>query len=179
MALKNKKFGPELQEKAVQLAREGNYRTTIGKALGVHPDSFFRWLGIGRDDLEAERDTELARFVEAFEEAEAQWEVEKVSQINSAAASDSKHWTAAMTMMERKFPDRWGRREHVTVEGERPVQQLNQVVLIDADAREVARDLLRRVGGASPHESIGPGVGSESEGDVPGVVEHVAPRPAR
>lgn len=49
-------------------------------------------------------------FVDAVEKAEAQAEADMVHNVR-AASKLPQFWAAGMTIMERKNPDRWGRRQ--------------------------------------------------------------------
>lgn len=68
--------------------------------------------------------------------------------VNEAARS-KKHgtWTAAMTMLERTRPERFGRRDALTVAGdeERPLQVVTAHVLADPEARAAHRQLLTSI----------------------------------
>lgn len=55
-------------------------------------------------------------FAYLLEKAQAEAEVEMLTRIRIAAKAPN-HWQAAAWMLERKNPDRWGRRERVQMEG--------------------------------------------------------------
>lgn len=145
------KFTPENREKAIELAKSGNYRAVIARAaFGCHPDTFHGWLKKGR--LQPDDFPDHAAFLEELEQAEAEWEAQTVTQINATAQSGLPNtWQAGMTMLERKKPDRWGKRETRVIEGEGQgaLPQINVLVLNDPDARNAHRDLLRSVDAAS------------------------------
>lgn len=147
---------PDVQKTILDALADGNYLGTAAKLGGVHPDTLQDWLRRGRAGREgrdvpglAKASPELIEFVERIDLTLAEWEAETVRTINQTARSGAPNtWQAAMTMLERKFPDRWGRRDQVTVEGgDKPLVQLNQVILADPIAREQSRELLRRVAG--------------------------------
>lgn len=85
-------------------------------ACGVPPSTFWDWLKRGRaeDAIPVYRD-----FVDQVEQALGRFELEKSSVIDKASR---KEWTAAAWQLERRFPDRYGRRTRV--DGQVQVQAL-------------------------------------------------------
>lgn len=165
------KFNEEAAEKAIEMARNGNYRSVIARAaFGCHVDTFFDWLRYGRDN--PEKYPHYAAFLEKLEQAEAEWEAETVTTINQTAQSGAPNtWQAGMTMLERKNPDRWGKRETRVIEGGQDgsgLPQINVLVLNDPDARRAHDDLLRSLSSASrPGQlAVGPGdAGPREDGE--------------
>ncbi len=120
------KLTPEIRERVVAAIRAGNYAVIAAEYAGISESSFYAWLQRGR-----ERSTgPYAEFLEAVKEAEREAEVRAVAMVQKAMPEN---WTAAMTFLERKFPQRWGRRDRTPVE---------------VDPREVLAELL----GSSPEE---------------------------
>lgn len=149
-------------------ARNGKSKTDCFKLVGVHPDSGFLWLKRGREGDQV-GDGVLIRFERVFERCVAHFNATRIELINAAANSGAPNtWQAAAWMLERRDPANWGRRDVTKIEGGDggPIIQLNQVVLVDGDARDAARALLRRVAGAGADESLGVGVGGELEEDT-------------
>lgn len=143
--------------------KNGNSKTDSFRRYGVSPDLGFEWLSKGK--MEPPHHPILGKFYRVVERAWAHYNSQMVVQVTKAANStDPKNWPAAMTMLERRDPANWGKRSQITVEGgDKPLLQLNQVVLVDADAREASRDLLRRIAGPRADESLGSGVRGELE----------------
>jgi hypothetical protein len=82
---------------------------------GVSRSTFYQWLRNGaKDRAENRNTTRYAVFHRDYEEALGACEV-RLSKIVSEAAKDD--WKAAMTMLERKWPERWARRSVVQVKG--------------------------------------------------------------
>lgn len=59
------------------------------------------------------REDAMYRFNRATMRAEAAWEGRTLRSISMAGDADPKHWTAKAWMLERRYPDRYGRRERV------------------------------------------------------------------
>lgn len=118
MAGRRSKLTPERKQKLVDALKGGNYRQTAALYAGIGVSTFYRWLEIGEADLERDKQSPERELLEAVKEAEAQAEIAAIALISRAAADGS--WQAAAWRLERKYPDRWGRRErheHTGVDG--------------------------------------------------------------
>lgn len=113
------KLTPEMQRRVADLVRAGNYVETAAACSGISKDTLYRWLKRGA----RARSGIYRDFAEAVEKAQAESEARDVTLIATAARDQ---WQAAAWRLERKFPERWGRRERQTLEhvgpGGGPVQ---------------------------------------------------------
>ena len=102
------KLTPEVQKRILSAIRAGNYATVAAEYAGIRERTFYAWLQRGRgQDAGIYRD-----FLEAVKSAEREAEVRAVAHIQSHMAGS---WQAAMTYLERKFPERWAKRERVSI----------------------------------------------------------------
>lgn len=127
------KFTPERRNQIISLIKAGNYLDTACQASGVTYSAFREWMK--RGELEYERimeantskpkksEQEFLDFFEAVQKAEATAEARNLTIINKAA---EKNWQAAAWYLERRAPDRWGRRDRVQAE-------LNHTGKVDGD----------------------------------------------
>jgi len=138
-----RKYSKALHEQIVANVRKGQPKSLAFKVARVHPDTVFDWLRFGRND--PDQYPEYVNLADDIEQAQADSVAERLDQIAAAAKSDPKHWTANAWILERTMPEHFARRDRVEVEARRPLVQTNQVILIDADAREAAFALLERV----------------------------------
>lgn len=97
-------FTPEIADKLVTMLKAGNYVHVATRACGITRQTFDRWLQRGLSD--EPRDAAFRELRERVEQARAEAEVRAVTQI-ATAARDS--WQAAAWLLERQYPDRWGR----------------------------------------------------------------------
>jgi hypothetical protein len=104
------KLTPEVQDKIVKALRAGNYRTTAAKVAGIHDATFYNWIKWG----EAQKKGRYFEFFEAVKKAEAEGEAALIATIN-VASKDT--WQAAAWILERKYPDRWGRKDALAMSG--------------------------------------------------------------
>lgn len=159
-----------LLAKVVLSVKNGNSKSDSFKRVGVNPDTGFQWLNWGKQD--PPHHPILRKFYLAMERAFAHYNSQMVGMVSAAAKSGQPNtWQAAMTMLERRDPANWGRRDtsKIKIEADQPLVQLNQVVLADTDTRDSLRDILRGVAGPRAHEPLGLGMGDESvevKGDI-------------
>ncbi len=149
----------------VKLVTAGNYISVACAAIGVHRNTFTTWKMKGervahhleatdqeidpemypRDILPADvhpHDWQCYKLFWQLETAEAKAEASAVLMVRKEMPSQ---WTAAMTFLERRYPDRWRKRqtfEQVTVEGTGIDEQ---AVLEDPEAVRLLHDALERV----------------------------------
>lgn len=109
------KCTPELTEKICEYLASGCYVCTACQAVGISETTLGNWRARA-----AEGEEPYVTFVEAVKEAEAKAELRALALVQKAMPEN---WAAAMTWMERKFPDRWsrGERREVTGAGGGPV----------------------------------------------------------
>lgn len=95
------KLTPECQERLIEAIRAGNYNSVAARYAGIDPSTLRRWLRRGRDAKSGRyRSLYLAvRKAETYAEIRAVAIVQKQMEGN---------WRAAVSYLERKFPERWG-----------------------------------------------------------------------
>jgi len=104
------KLTPARHKAIVDALAMGCWFKTACRAAGVDPATGWRWRKTGEDTgRQPYRD-----FCDAVKKAEAQAEVVAVAMVRSAFP---KNWAAAMTFLERRFPDRWRRRATTEIGG--------------------------------------------------------------
>lgn len=124
------KITEELSQKIINAIKLGAYVETAVSMAGVSKSTFYNWNDRGNRELErvtkikgadAElyvddfdpREYPFVEFLDAINEALALSEVRDLSRIDRAAETQ---WQAAAWKLERKNPERWGKR--MTVDGE-------------------------------------------------------------
>lgn len=140
------KLTPQLQAKICDAIRVGCYIETAAAYCGISKDTFYNWLRKGaRANSGIYKD-----FSDAVEKAIAEAEFRDVMIIANAAATD---WKAAAWKLERKHPDRWGRKDKVSAEVEHSGEVKNtnkqevhvkQEIIADPESRELVKQLWRR-----------------------------------
>jgi transposase len=108
------KISPDRIDRIALAIRAGNYDTVAAAFAGIDPSTYRRWKARGEADRDAGRSSRYRELVEAIEQADAEAEAFALAQIRKAADST---WTAAAWFLERKWPDRWGRRESIGIAG--------------------------------------------------------------
>ncbi|WP_245533961.1 hypothetical protein [Effusibacillus pohliae] len=153
------KLTPEIQQKIVGAIAAGNYHETACALAGIHPSTFYRWLEEGAKPRAKKGYRE---FCEAVKKAEAAAEAKRIQLITKAAETD---WKAAAWYLERKYPDRWGKKDKVSAEVEHSGTVVNreeyeisirQQIVADPESRELVKQLWRRqiaLAGIDPGDS--------------------------
>ena len=137
------KLTDAVQDKIVSAIRAGNYAETAAAYAGIAKTTYYRWMQQGEDGRPRYRE-----FRDAIRAAESEAEVYAATVLRKAMPDD---WKAAAWYLERKFQDRWGKRERIEHDGK-----------LDVDIAG-ARDRLTRVL-AGLTGRVGPGaVPGESE----------------
>lgn len=157
------KLTPEVQATIVNYVRAGAYIETAAAAAGISKDSFYRWMRRGArekqrvekilaedetatfDEVVNEEERRYVEFVDAVEKALAEAELRDLLVIGQAAKAGA--WQAAAWRLERKFPERWGRRDRLEVEGklERQEHDVTTRIIADPELYSMAEEILRKV----------------------------------
>lgn len=108
------KLTKQLIAEFAEVLEAGNYFSVACAATGIHEATGYEWLADGRKELEGPRSKQTlkAEFTEAVEKASAAAERLAVGLVIRAGFDD---WRAAMTFLERRFSDRWRRRNETTL----------------------------------------------------------------
>ena len=112
------KCTPELIRRAVKLKKGGASNIDIAKALGISESTFYRWTSTPTSDNQRE-------LSELLKKAEADYKNALMGII--AKAAQERDWKAAAWLLERKYPDEYGRKfVSATVEGSMKVEAISQ-----------------------------------------------------
>jgi transposase len=145
------KLTPEIEAKVVEALRAGNWARIAAQYAGISQRTFHNWMEWG----EAGREP-YVRFLESVRQAESATEIRAVAIIQSAMPKD---WKAAMSFLERRFSDRWGRRERITHEGGESPIALAIKASSDAERRAAAAAALAAARQALRADGMGDGAG--------------------
>lgn len=104
------KLTQEMVDEAIRLKGDGLSNGDIICALGVHESTFYRWIGDPKNRLQRELSEGLKREEAAFKQT-------LLTTIRSAALARNQYWTAAAWLLERKYPDEFGKAERVRDDG--------------------------------------------------------------
>lgn len=145
-----------VQEKIVQAIKAGNYIETAAAYAGISKSTLYEWLKRGERENQRvaknpryrikKSEKPYVEFSNAIEKALAEAEIRDVAIIGKAA---EEQWQAAAWRLERKFPDKWGRRvlEHkgsLEVKNDDSIRRIEQQLEDDEESRELLKEFLRR-----------------------------------
>lgn len=106
----------EVRESIMVYLRHGSYIETAVAAQGLSRNVFYVWMRRGR---KAEPGDEIyVKFVEEVDKAIAEAEFKDILRIEKAS---NKTWQAAAWRLERRFPERWARREQQIITQENKI----------------------------------------------------------
>lgn len=135
------------KKKILKLIENGNYDSVACQVVGISLPTLCNWKRKGREvedrifeirkklrnhklptkeklELRKEReflkDNEYYKFFKELKKAVAKSEASMVADVRKAGRENN--WGAAMTMLERKFSDRWGKKTHITTDEHRTVE---------------------------------------------------------
>ncbi len=110
-------WSQEIQDEMVAILKDGNYVETACAIVGLAKSTFYDWTNWGRqarDKVNKDPNAKLTKnericldFSDAIKKASAEAEARDLYLIGQAAKYS---WQAAAWRLERKFPDRWGRK---------------------------------------------------------------------
>jgi transposase len=127
---RHSKLTPEVQEKIISAIRAGNYAQVAAKYAGIAETTYYVWLQRGKEESSGM----YKEFREAVKKAESEAEVRAVAMMQKHMTDN---WQAAMTYLERKFPDRWGRTNRLKIDiGSRQVLK-DTLALSEAELNEM------------------------------------------
>jgi hypothetical protein len=106
------KLTPEVQQKICDLIQAGNYDYIAAQAAGISVDTFYLWKREGEEAIRAGKEDNYFKFLKAIKNAEAKREAASVARV---VADPS--WQATMTYLERRYPERWSKRDRTDVSG--------------------------------------------------------------
>jgi hypothetical protein len=165
------KLTPERAARVIQLISTGNYIETSCAAAGIDQTTYYHWIGVGRTIVQTcgndpetwpsdlspyERD--CAQFFSDIVKANAEAEAYAVTAVRAAMGTS---WQAAMTWLERKYPDRWKRRDELTTNPmvgpeEREADSIDeQALLRDPEATRLMHEALDAVAKARQQQGEG------------------------
>lgn len=104
---------PAVRERLLSAIRAGSYFDSAAAYAGVTTRSFQGWLARGRAEQEAGTTSVYTTLLDDMEQALAAAEMRGLAVIGSAA---KRTWCAAAWLLERRWPERWGRINRTEVE---------------------------------------------------------------
>lgn len=165
---KHKLLDRDLIDELISYIEVGNYVPTACAAVGVSTGTYYRWLGDGQnvediisplDNYDELKESMLnGELIMEFSILQTQAWVFRERVLQAAARSEAyavatirkqmpQQWTAAMTFLERRFPNRWKRREQIDVgEADAGGTGIDETLLLqDPHAVKLIHDALDRV----------------------------------
>jgi len=142
-----------VRAKVIEYIGQGNYIGTACQAAGIAPNTLSSWLEKGKQaeqyiyniglsiedalelgdkELPAELQDKMVylRFLHDVKRAEAMAEAEHVNHLMVAGKAGPQFWAASATYLERKFPDRWAKRESMSIDFQQGLDTLTKLTTL-------------------------------------------------
>lgn len=103
------KLTKELCDEICSYIEMGNYITRCCQAVGIHPTTYRTWKKKGEKGIEP-----YASFLKRVEKVEAKAEIVHTGVIHNVATEQG-NWLASAWLLERKYPNRFGKREQMAL----------------------------------------------------------------
>jgi transposase len=137
------KLTPEIQDRIVQAVKAGNYIETASAYAGIAKSTLYEWLKKGTEEEKGP----FYEFSNAIKKALAEAEMRDVAIIDEVAKNGN--WTASAWRLERKFPERWGRKDSLKAEvnsnhTETTEVKIDHSLTADPESKELIKQLWRR-----------------------------------
>ena len=84
----------------------GNFLCTAAHLSGLSKQTVYNWIKRGEAG-----EHPYDQFLDAYQKASAVAEVAAVAAVRAAGAAGPEYWLASQTFLERRFPERWTRRQ--------------------------------------------------------------------
>ena len=107
------KLTQEAVESALKLKKGGANNKDIAAALGVCPQTFYRWIGEPKTELQRE-------LRDGLKKAEAEYKNALLAII--AKSAETRDWKAAAFLLERKYPAEYARQDRIQAQVEQTTQ---------------------------------------------------------
>lgn len=130
----------------VTVLEKGAYIETAAAFTGVHKDTFYEWMKRGRRDIADGKRSLYRELVDAVEKAHADFEVAALTRLGG-----EDQWQATAWRLERRFPERYGRRSRVdygNAEG-KPFEMKIDLEKLSGEERDALKAILEKSRGDS------------------------------
>lgn len=142
---------PVIHQTIVDMVSQGNFLNVAVRAAGISSDIFRGWMNkasiVNQERMNKQEVAVAMPYILLMNDisaAVAQAEIDRVGIIDTA--SKNGHWTGAAWWLERRFPDRWGKRQLVQHEGEiKHSHEVTQKIIADKTATAKAIDVFESV----------------------------------
>ena len=98
-----------------EVIAKGNYAVTACQLCDIDQKTLSSWVEYGQRDIDAGVESLYSSLFLSLKRAESKAEAELVKVVRESATV-KKEWLPAMTFLERRHPDRWGRKDRTRVD---------------------------------------------------------------
>lgn len=112
------KLNPEIQQAICDALEKGSYIETAAAKAGISKTTLYDWLkkGARAKDENGEYEEGLLPYVEFSNAIEKAMAAGEQNHVDNIARHAKENWQASAWMLERKFPERWGKKAIMRLE---------------------------------------------------------------
>lgn len=143
------KLNKELIEEAERLVKSGQDDIDVYNYLGISHETWYRWLREGENN----KNRLTREFYETIKKAKASAVIRNVTIIQNSAQET---WQAAAWWLERKYPERFGKKEKYEHTGK-------DGGAIEINSKQLREQILSRINQYSTDEGTGEGDKEDNE----------------
>lgn len=132
----------EMIDELCRIIKDGNWAITACNIVGIGESTFYSWKDKGERDIQNNTNSIYKEFVEALKKADAEAESKVVKRFYNEATNPGS-FVAPATYLERRYPERWGRRDRTIIDvNEEKTITIREVVvhhpeIIEGEVREL------------------------------------------
>jgi len=127
----------KLVDKVIQLLQEGNHLDIAAMASGVSTTAVRGWIRRGNEEEEGI----YFEFAQRAKAALAVAEANIVAAVNNAAIGPQGDWRAGISILERRFPERWAKQDRTQIQITAP--ELSPEIVRNILGDETTRNRIR------------------------------------
>lgn len=108
------KLNEELIKQITSLIEIGVYNKVACQSVGIDESTFYIWMRKGEQSIAENKHDIYRRFYEEVKKAESKSMVRHLT--NIVKASQEGNWQASAWILERRYPELWGRKDRMNLE---------------------------------------------------------------
>jgi len=113
----------EMQKEICGYIENGNTFVTAYKLAGISESIFYLWKQLGEKDLLEGNETIYSEFLASIKKAEEKFKAWNIQQIMNAGKKPQ-YWHANAWLLERKYPDEFGKKEKQEHSGKIKIEKI-------------------------------------------------------
>lgn len=133
------KLTPEITNQICNLIEKGLPYSFVCEAVGIHKDTFYDWMKKGEAGKK-----EFSDFSDSVNRSKANFALKCLERVNQAADNGSVF--CATWLLEKRFPEEFGKRENINIKSKNENENLNINANVKVESpEEIEQEILRKL----------------------------------